>query len=92
MSHRRKRPGKRKQANKSKGRTKTVRIWGREVPFRPKIGLFWLVIGFPLFFGFRILGQSASGDMENMNRYFWWAVAMTVIFALIGMFTKVLDD
>jgi len=54
--------------------------------------LFWLVIGFPLFFGFRILGQSASGDMENMNRYFWWAVAMTVIFALIGMFTKVLDD
>ena len=92
MSRRRNRSRKRKSTNRSERGTQTVQIWGREIPFRPKIGLFWLVIGFPLFFGLRLLGQSASGDTENMTRYLWWAVAMTAIFALIGTFTKVLDD
>jgi hypothetical protein len=62
------------------------------VPFRPKIGLLWLLLGIPVFFGLRLIGQAASGDTENVARYFWWAVAMSVTFGIVGTFKKSLDD
>jgi len=92
LSRKRNRTRNRPRRPNPAGSSATLRIGKWEVPFRPKIGLLWLLFGIPVFFGLRLIGQAASDDTENVARYFWWAVAMAVILGIIGTFKKSLDD